>query len=290
MAPFLDGLCAAQWTGMEVEIWCEPFAGGAGAGLSLLFDDAVGELWLVEQHRGLFSFWQTVITDGHRFADRVANTTPTMDLWEHCRELLADPEPVAVDDLAYATFVVNRCSRGGIVHPRSGVMGGRRQNGRTTIASRFSADALAARIAAVADLGNRICVQHGDGISHIAALDGTVGIEDEVFVFADPPYLADGPALYQHRFAMADHRRLAAALSGCAAPWMVTYDAHPQVFALYPDRPVLEYPVVHRANHRHDDTEFAVFADRTVVPGMPVTVIAPGHAHWVTANGTASLF
>lgn len=46
MAGALAELFMAQFGLMDVEVWVEPFAGGAGAGLHLLDRDVVEEVWL----------------------------------------------------------------------------------------------------------------------------------------------------------------------------------------------------------------------------------------------------
>lgn len=50
MARFLGEMFAQQIGAMDIEVWIEPFAGGAGAGLALLEARAVGEVWLTEKN------------------------------------------------------------------------------------------------------------------------------------------------------------------------------------------------------------------------------------------------
>lgn len=284
---------------MDVEIWVEPFAGGAGVACSLLAADLVGEVWLTEQNPALAAFWATVASDGTALADRVANTTPTVELWDQAQRVLADAGPDMPDDhqerfeLGWAAFLVNRCSHSGIVHPSNGVLGGRTQRGPVTVRSRFHADELAGRISDIAARGN-LRVDHGDGIERITELDGSVGIEDEMVLFADPPYLDAGPRLYANAFAWAEHLRLSAALAQCAAPWVCTYDAHPSVFDLFPERQVMEYDITHTAGRRHGDHEYMVFSDCLVnqvrQAGEVQVVGRSGAARWVERSGAATLW
>ena len=123
IAQHLGDVYLAQDGHMPIEIWIEPFAGGAGAALDLLTRDVVDEAWLIDAHPALAAFWGTVIDDGERLAAVVAATVPTMQLWEQSREVL-EAGDVGTFELAYAAFVINRCSRSGIVAPRSGPMEG----------------------------------------------------------------------------------------------------------------------------------------------------------------------
>lgn len=223
---------------MDVEVWIEPFGGGAGAALMALEAHEVPEAWVVEANPALAAFWTTIMADGGRLAARVETTVPTLDLFVESREVVAAAlagEPrVDREDLGYAAFLLNRCSRSGMVLGNVGPIGGKHQTGRHTIASRFHGERLADRIRAVSALGQRFRVHEGDGISYIEDLTAS-GVEDEVFVFADPPYLGVGNALYAQGMQSGQHERLAAALRACPAPWVLTYDAHPGVLDLYPD-------------------------------------------------------
>lgn len=248
---------------MDVEIWVEPFAGGAGAALTALVHHDVPEAWLIEQNPALAAFWRTVLTDGHRLAERVTRTVPDLTLFTGSRELVGAAlagEQVPDTDLAFATFVLNRCSRSGLLNPNVGPIGGKHQSGRYTVASRWNGPALADRITLVADLGaaGRVQLLDGDGIGHVEQLDGTVGIEEEMFLFVDPPYIGVGNALYAHGMTEADHARLAAALRQTPASWVLTYDAHPLVLDLYPGHGAAEFEIPHTANKAKVGTEYVL--------------------------------
>jgi DNA adenine methylase len=68
MAPWLtDTFEALRWP-MDVEIWLEPFGGGAGAALTALATGKVPEAWIVEANPALAAFWTTVMNDGPALA------------------------------------------------------------------------------------------------------------------------------------------------------------------------------------------------------------------------------
>jgi len=258
MAPWLGDMFIHQYGLMDVEEWIEPFAGGAGAALTLLDRDMVGHVHLIDANAGIAAFWESVVTDGERLAALVEHTTPTLDLYERSRALLADPDAADRFDLGYAAFIVNRCSRSGIIAPRSGAM--------TDVTARFNAPELADRIRHVASFRSRMTVTHGDGIAHIEELDGSVGIEQELVIFADPPYVREGPRLYAHALDDSMHRRLANALHATPARWLLTYDDEPVVSeVLYPDHRVIAYDIRNNANRARVAREFAVLSDNLAV-------------------------
>lgn len=269
MTPWLVELFQHLDGPMDVELWLEPFGGGAGAALMALEAHGVPEAWIIEANPALAAFWTTLMSDGGRLAARVERTVPTLEAFDGARELVAaalrGEEGLDREELAFGALVMNRCSRDGMVHPRSGPIGGRHQTGKYSVASRFDGPRLAHRLRAVTALGSRFRPVDGDGIAHIEQLAGS-GLEHEAFVFADPPYLGAGNSLYGRGMDLSAHQRLAAALRGCASPWALTYDAHPLVLELYRDHRVAEFSTTHTTHHRKDGVEYLVSPPHLHVP------------------------
>lgn len=286
MAPALARLLELQCTGMDVEVWVEPFAGGAGAGLWMLEMDVVPEVWLVEKHPALATFWQVVAREGEALAQLIERETPTLPRWHAARETVGrvlggemlDPMQVAL-----AAFLVNRCSRSGIVAPRSGPIGGNRQDGAHKITDRWNGPALAERIRRIADHGRRgrLQVHHADAIDMIRDLPKS-GIEDELFLFVDPPYLREGNRLYQKGMDDGLHTELAAALTACPSPWLLTYDNEPAVRErLYPTHRILQYRIANTANQRRMAWEYAVLGGTLIAPDRPFSLLPADGTEWV---------
>jgi len=266
MAPWLADMFADQGGLMDVEIWMEPFAGGAGAALTLLDRKAVDEVWLVDANPAIAAFWFAVVNAGDSLAALVERTRPTHELYERSRGLLAEPGGADLFELGYAAFIVNRCSRSGIIAPRSGAM--------SNVTARFNAPELADRIRHIASFASRIRVHHDDGIAFIEDLNGDAGIEDEVLLFVDPPYIREGNRLYTHGMDYATHRRLADALNQTPARWLLTYDDEPVIpDELYPDRRVVAYDIRNNANRARRAREYAVLSDNLHV--ADITRLSP---------------
>lgn len=269
MTPWLVEVFDRLFGFMDIEVWIEPFGGGAGAALMALEAHEVSEAWIVEANPALAAFWTTIMADEGRLAARVEGTTPTVCLFEEARETvaaaLAGETTVDREDLGYAAFVLNRCSRSGMVIGNVGPIGGKHQTGRHTVGSRFDGERLAHRIRAVSAFGRRFRAFEGDGISYINHLRGS-GIEDEVFLFVDPPYIGEGNRLYTIGMQASCHARLAAALENCPAPWVLTYDAHPDVLDLYSEHEVIEFAIPHTANRQKVGTEYLVLPEGLTVP------------------------
>lgn len=283
MASALSEVFQGQFGLLDVEVWVEPFAGGAGAGLHLLERGVVDEVWLTEKNRALAAFWRTVVGDSVELAARVRACQPDMSTWHAARDVVAAAEGgAAVDDpdLAFAALIVNRCSRSGMVNPRVGPIGGKDQDGRWHLRSRWNSEGLADRIDLIGRLSGRIRVSEGDGIERIAELNGSVGIEEEILLFVDPPYLVQGNRLYADGMSLDDHKNLAYALTGCAARWLLTYDSDERILGLYPGHRVLAYEIAYTAQRRRVDVEFAVLSDNLEVRDDQC-LLAAGASRWV---------
>lgn len=286
MAPWLAALFDQQWGPLPVDIWIEPFAGGAGAALTLLDRDAVDEAWLIDQNPAIAAFWETVIEDGEQLATRIETTEPTMALYDASRALLDAPDGADRFHLAYAAFIVNRCSRSGIVAPTSGPMGGRREGGQWSIAARFNAYALAERVRHVHSMRGRLRAEHGNGIERIEEI-GDSGFEDEVLLFVDPPYIREGNRLYSNGMDQAAHQRLADALNASPCRWVLTYDDEPAVAeTLYPQRRILGYDIRNTANRARVAREYAVFSDAIDTRGLGSPLHNLG-SEWLRADRAA---
>lgn len=280
MAPWLADIFHHQFGLLDVEVWLEPFAGGAGAALTALEHHGVPEAWLVERNPAVAAFWRCLRTDGVALADRVQGTVPSLaDFWAS-RDLVTaalDGHTIPDDTLAFAAFLVNRCSRSGMVLPNVGPIGGKRQDGEWSIASRFNGPALAQRIRQIAALDGRLSVYEGDAVDYVRDLTGS-GVEEEAFLFVDPPYLGVGNDLYAQGMTGAEHSALAEALLACPSRWVLTYDAHPDVLGLYPGCTVVEFEIPHTANRQRIDTEYVVLSPNLTMP--PVDAHPLGKGSW----------
>ena len=67
--------------------YAEPYAGGAGAGLFLLFRGYASELLINDCDRGVISFWRAVVNHPRDFAERVRRIPLTVAEWDRQQEV-----------------------------------------------------------------------------------------------------------------------------------------------------------------------------------------------------------
>ena len=105
--------------------YIEPYAGGCGLALSLLFQGYVHELHLNDIDRSIWSFWYTVINDTDKLVNAIEQTPITIEEWHKQMNIQKNSEHVSDFDLAFSSFFLNRTNRSGIIL-KAGVMGGLR--------------------------------------------------------------------------------------------------------------------------------------------------------------------
>lgn len=272
LAPYLARLLdSLPPGGFGVEVIIEPFAGGAGASLGAIESHDICEAWLVEANPALRAFWSQALSST-ALADAVERTTVDLPMFMRARERVAAALAGEEQDqweLALAAFVVNRCSRSGMVMGGVGPIGGMGQSGRWTVGSRFNAGALADRLRRVAGHGmaGRVRLLDGDdGVSYLEGLEGS-GVEDEVLALVDPPYTDVGARLYSCSMGVEGHERLARVLTGARWAWIATYDDSPQVARWYGSCRVVRFEAPHSVAARAVGSELLIAPWHMPLPG-----------------------
>jgi DNA adenine methylase len=211
--------------------YVEPYAGGAGAALALLVTGQVQRIVINDLDPAIYAFWRAVVTEAAAFSRLVDNAALDLREWSRQREIyLTAPK----DDhlrLGFATFYLNRTNRSGALN--GGVIGGQKQVGRYRIDARFNKATLMERLRLIDVYSKRIRLSNVDGLSVIKSFAD----DDEVFIYADPPYFDRSSSLYLNAFEERDHAALASTLNGLpSCNWLLTYDDVPRVHELYAER------------------------------------------------------
>lgn len=206
----------------------EPFAGGAGASLSLLFMEETPRIHINDADVAIHDFWWTLTNRPRPFIERLSKARLTMNEWHLQRDTYRNRSSVSRLKRGFSAFYLNRCNRSGIVM-NGGPIGGIEQKGLWKLDARFNKPDLVRRCEKVAEYRDRIAVSGLDGRSFIASLDS-----DETFFFIDPPYFEKGPTLYLNALDKAYHESLAAQLKEMSsANWVLTYDDCPEIRRMY---------------------------------------------------------
>lgn len=222
-----------------VGTFVEPFAGGASVGLHVAVNGLAERVVLGEADPLVYAFWGVACYDTEWLVEQIQTVEVTVANWERFK---AQPGET-VRDRALSCLFLNRTSFSGILHDRSGPIGGRNQRSPYPIDCRFPRSELVRRVRVVGELASagRIgAVLHGDYQDTITTAVGRSATRDAL-LYLDPPFYAKAQTLYRLSFGADDHRRLADYVMGCDIPWLLSYDSHPTIQDLY-STPLIRLP------------------------------------------------
>lgn len=204
----------------------EPFAGGAGAALSLLYREEASEIFINDADAAMHDFWWTLCHRPAPFLERVSLAKINIREWKRQRSIY---RASASSRLArgFAAFYLNRCNRSGIIL-NGGPIGGIDQKGHWKIDARYNRDDLRRRCERVVEYRDRINVSGLDGLEFIRKRRLR-----RTFFFVDPPYFEKGPTLYLNTLDPAYHEKLGQELRQLEQPWILTYDDCPEIRRIY---------------------------------------------------------
>ena len=247
--------------GLENTAIAEPFAGGAGASLSLLFGGEAPEIHINDFDPAIHAFWHSAVHDSAAMISRLEKVPVSVEEWRRWREVYRN-EDSSLIDRGFAAFYLNRCNRSGIIDS-GGVIGGREQSRSWKIDARFNKVTLRKRLEQVAAERKRISVTGMDGIEFLDTIDA-----ESTFFFIDPPYFKKGPSLYLNGLDPEYHRRLAEKLRSLSSrTWTLTYDDCAEIRELYEDWAIVRpFPLRYSARERRMGKELLIAPHRLKLP------------------------
>ena len=256
----------------------EPFAGGAGAALTLLYLEETPSIQINDVDPAIHAFWWSATNRSSEFLRKLAETPVSVEEWRRQKATLKAGADASVLDRGFAAFYLNRCNRSGIIRGGS-VIGGIEQSGKWKLDARFYKETLRQRLQKLAEFRLRIHVSNVDGVDFIDSLDPS-----STFLFVDPPYYHKGPTLYLNSLDAKYHERLAAHLrSTCADPWVLTYDDCAEVRAMYVGwANVRPFSLRYSANEAREGRELLITPRWMQLPAEQSLVQSPDTAHPVS--------
>lgn len=251
--------------------YAEPYSGGCGLALSLLFEGHVTQVYLNDLDRAVWAFWEAALTETDALVKLIEETEVTVAEWERQRLIQGKKADAEVLELGFSTFFLNRTNRSGIIHS-GGVIGGKAQAGEWKLDCRFNKTDLIKRIQRVAKYADRINLYNEDAETFLTRVGGS--IPGNTVLYIDPPYYEKGSQLYRNSYKRGDHERIAAKLADLTAPWFLTYDNVEPIQELYRAYSSVELDIGYSVQTKRRGSELLV-----VGPGLilPVSELAVAH-------------
>ena len=246
--------------GLRNYIYTEPFAGGAGLALNLLFNGDVKKIHLNDYDRGIYAFWHSVLYETEELVKRIINTAVTIEERNIQKQFQSKKETSTLIDLGFSTFFLNRVNRSGIL--KAGAIGGNSQAGDYRIDCRYNKIELIRKISNIATRKEAITLTCLDAQELIMTLD----FEKKYFLYLDPPYFAKGPDLYMNFYTEDDHKSLRESLSSSMFKYIVSYDDCEEIRNIYKKERFRTYTLVHNVSNKGKGNEIMYFSKGLRIP------------------------
>ena len=232
--------------GLQEIVYAEPYAGGAGAAINLLLNGYVNEIFINDANIGIYSFWNALITESDKFIQTINAIPVTLSEWYKQREVLQKSTSPSFE-LGVATFFLSRTNRSGVIF--GGAIGGsteeKQNNAKFKIDCRFNKQDLIQRLETITAHKRRIKVTNEDALLFLRHLN------NNVFVYLDPPYYVKGKSLYMNHYTDNDHQQLAHYLQDEAHfNWVLSYDDVPQIREMYANSELYRFPLKYTVNKK----------------------------------------
>lgn len=220
--------------------YIEPFAGGAGVAMKLLFNSKVQRTWINDYDMSIYSVWYYILENPQSLIKLIKGVPfdyktgheidkkTSINFWQEQHNYYVKSKNRERSlALAFATLFLNRTNRSGIIN--GGPVGGFEQAHSTQIYARFNKQSLIKKIRKIHDYKNSIILTNYDANDLIPILQKKLDTKNS-FIFFDPPYFKQGSGLYFTSFDADGHKTLAKKIMNMTNNyWITTYDVDPHI-------------------------------------------------------------
>lgn len=245
-------------------VYVEPYAGGAGAALNLLFNGTVDKILINDANIAIFSFWDNLINNTQKFLRKFDSVTPTLEEWMRQRDIFNKLKNISQSnlDLAFAVFFLNRTSRSGVLGsgPIGGITLDQQKKAKYNISARYNKSNLRKRLLNIAEQRKNIEVSNLDALDLLKKiLVAPIERQKKVFIYLDPPYYEKGKKLYMDFYNYEDHKALASFLDNSYNfKWILSYDSVLPIKELYSSFKQYEFAIRYSVNLQKQGKELIV--------------------------------
>lgn len=242
--------------------YVEPFAGGAGVALQMLFLENVSNIIINDIDKSIYAFWHSVLNETDELCEMIKNVDITVEEWENQKKIQKNKEDAGLLSLGFSTFFLNRTNRSGIIN--GGLIGGKDQGGKWKMDVRFNKEPLINRIKKIGLYKNRIALHNKDAIDFIDSIKDS--LDSRTLIYFDPPYYNKGSVLYSNHYKHEDHEELSGYIQDLSCKWILTYDYTPQIIDMYEEVDKRLLTLNYTAAEKTKGSEMIAFCDEFIIP------------------------
>ncbi len=242
-------------------IYIEPFAGGCGLALKLLFNDDVKKIIINDYDYAIYCIWDSILNDTEEYIKRINNIEITLDEWNKQRDIYNNKEKYTKIEVAVATLFLNRTNVSGVI--KGGPIGGIKQNGKYKIDCRFNKVVLVEKIMKISEYKSKIELYNLEANDFINDIILKKKNKSNIFIYLDPPYFQKGPTLYKNFFKEENHRTLANLIDLRLKKynWIITYDNNTKIQEMYAKYRRKIFKLPYSAGNNKKGQEIMIYSD-----------------------------
>ena len=235
-------------------IYVEPYAGGAGIAINLLFEEWIEKVVINDLDIHIYSFWKSILNDTEKFLRLIRDKKMTISEWKKQKNIFLNPNDYSTNEVGFSTFYLNRCNRSGIL--TGGIIGGYHQSGEYKMDARFNKNNLFKKIEKIALYSNRIKIFRKDALIFLKNINTQ---KQKYFVYLDPPYYHKSN-LYFNTYKESDHKKLSTFLKKKKNFfWILSYDNCTEIKNLYKKHKKIIYNINYSLNKKIREKELMIF-------------------------------
>lgn len=246
--------------------YLEPYAGGAGVALELLFHGHASHIHINDYDEAIYDFWISATKFPEQLLKLLHDTPINMEQWHYWRDVLRGNIEADQLNRGFATLFVNRTNRSGIL--KGGVIGGLNQEGNYKLDSRFKKAVIAKRIEKIAKQASNINVYNEDALLLLKRCKDF--LPQASLIYLDPPYYIKGQGLYRNFYDHNDHKQIADFIKKKSfdVSWVLSYDNVEQIREMYLVNKSFSYNLNYSAQAKYIGSEIIFFSDNLTVSKM----------------------
>ena len=213
----------------------EAYAGSAAVSFGLLEKGIIKKAVINELDPLIYSFWYSVMNHADDLVQIIEDTDISINTWEEMSryrdsEYLEDKTPLQI---GVAGLFLNRTNFSGIL--KANPIGGMEQISNYKIDCRFNKARISESILKLANFAAQVELHNLDALVFLKN-QTKYRLNNNTFVYIDPPYYEKGPSLYRYYYIDNQHRELANFIKKKAYPWLISYDDSPVIQKIYSTR------------------------------------------------------
>lgn len=277
MFPLLESIIKQNF--LSPITYIEPYAGGAGAALALLYYKVVRKIHINDANIAIFSFWHSLLNHPQEFLHKFQKTNPTLEEWYKQKEIFEtqrDQYHPSIE-LGFATFFLNRTNHSGILS--AGPIGGKNQKqqefAKYPIHARYNKSRLLEKLQWIIANKANIKTSNLDALALLRSIkQKPIAEQQNIFVYLDPPYFVHGKRLYMDFYTVKDHEDLSKFLKESNHfKWILSYDNVSEIQHLYSNNRQFAFSLTYSAATRREGKELLIYANNVNISNSQQSIL-----------------